>query len=415
MDPAAILRQALAGPPENLETNLAALMEEAAPGRAYLVAPCWANLLERFAKAGECRLIPIAGAPFVLRAHYVRNTSTTEGGLYGGCFRVEWQSITLTVFLFTVPVGLNPQNICLLTGNSQADTYRFHSAVEKWWQEQDKGISVFNGEDFSGNLELRESIRQSKLEDVVLAGDMKRRIAEDVSAFFDSESTYRDYRIPWKRGLIFIGPPGNGKTHMVKALINHVDKPSLYIRSLTPVYGSALEAIESVFFTARQSAPCIMVLEDLDSLVDDNNRSAFLNELDGFYENSGILILATANHPEKLDPAILDRPSRFDRKYHFAMPGTEERVKYMDLLSLRLDEKARPTDEMIYQIALETDGFSFAYLKELFLSSLMHWVHAEPKPTIPQSIMKMIPILREQIRVAEVAREEAEDDGKSDD
>ena len=69
-----------------------------------------------------------------------------------------------------------------------------------------------------------------------------------------------------------------------------------------------------VFDKAREMAPCLLVLEDLDSLINDRNRSFFLNQLDGIEGNDGLLVLTTTNHPERLDPALSDRPSRFDRK-----------------------------------------------------------------------------------------------------
>lgn len=69
-----------------------------------------------------------------------------------------------------------------------------------------------------------------------------------------------------------------------------------------------------VFGKARAEAPCVLILEDLDSLINDNNRSFFLNQLDGLENNDGLLVIGTTNHYERLDPAITKRPSRFDRK-----------------------------------------------------------------------------------------------------
>ncbi len=67
----------------------------------------------------------------------------------------------------------------------------------------------------------------------------------------------------------------------------------------------------------------MLIIEDIDSLVTEHNRSYFLNQLDGFEENAGILTVATSNHPEKLDPAISNRPSRFDRRYYFDRRSTQ--------------------------------------------------------------------------------------------
>lgn len=69
-----------------------------------------------------------------------------------------------------------------------------------------------------------------------------------------------------------------------------------------------------VFDKARQSSPCVIILEDLDSLINDKNRSFFLNQLDGIGGNDGLLVIGTTNHFNRLDPGLSTRPSRFDRK-----------------------------------------------------------------------------------------------------
>jgi len=69
-----------------------------------------------------------------------------------------------------------------------------------------------------------------------------------------------------------------------------------------------------VFDKARQLSPCVMILEDLDSLINDKNRAFFLNQLDGIVGNDGLLVVGTTNHFNRLDPGLSTRPSRFDRK-----------------------------------------------------------------------------------------------------
>lgn len=72
--------------------------------------------------------------------------------------------------------------------------------------------------------------------------------------------------------------------------------------------------MEDVFNQARQVSPSCLILEDLDSLINDRNRSYFLNQLDGLSANHGLFILGTTNHFDRLDPGLSSRPSRFDRK-----------------------------------------------------------------------------------------------------
>src|SRR5215208_5224313 len=122
------------------------------------------------------------------------------------------------------------------------------------------------------------------------------------------------------------------------------------------------------------TTPCVVVLEDLDSMIDNKNRAFFLNELDGFQSNTGVVVLATSNHPEKLDASILDRPSRFDRKYYFQLPAETERLAYVARWNQELGRELRVSEIGATAVMRETEGFSFAYLKELFVSSMVQWM-----------------------------------------
>lgn len=231
-----------------------------------------------------------------------------------------------------------------------------------------------------------------------MQGNLKQDIRDDLAQFFAAHATYDEYGVPWKRGILFVGPPGNGKTHTVKALINSIEQPCLYVKSFRQMGGAPDEfSIRQVFDRARRTAPCVLVLEDLDSLLTPQNRSFFLNELDGFAANIGIVALATTNHPERLDPAILDRPSRFDRKYPFGLPELPERKAYIEMWNASLKPAVRLSEEGIAKFAEATEGFSFAYLKELFLSSMMRWI-ANPQQGAMEDVMAgQVTVLREQM------------------
>ena len=102
-------------------------------------------------------------------------------------------------------------------------------------------------------------------------------------------------------------------------------------------------------------------------------KSFFLNELDGLESNEGLMMLGSTNHLERLDAGISKRPGRFDRKYHFALPATAERVKYCDFWKAKLSKKKAIEfpPNLSEAIAGITEGFSFAYLKEAFVTSLL--------------------------------------------
>jgi transitional endoplasmic reticulum ATPase len=116
--------------------------------------------------------------------------------------------------------------------------------------------------------------------------------------------------------------------------------------------------------------------------VSDGVRSFFLNQVDGLSKNDGILMVGSTNHLDLLDPGISKRPSRFDRKYFFPNPNFEQRVQYCEFwrrkvlgpdaegMSLREDEIEFPKS-LCVAAAKITDGFSFAYIQEAFLASLL--------------------------------------------
>ena len=142
-------------------------------------------------------------------------------------------------------------------------------------------------------------------------------------------------------------------------------------------------------------------------MLDDENRAFFLNELDGFETNNGVAVLATTNHPDKLDPAILDRPSRFDRKYFFDLPAGSERLAYITFWNQKLQPELRLSEKASLKVVGQTEGFSFAYLKELFLSSMMQWVTHE-RTSMDEVVLAEIVRLRGQMPGASPADEAVE-------
>jgi transitional endoplasmic reticulum ATPase len=148
--------------------------------------------------------------------------------------------------------------------------------------------------------------------------------------------------------------------------------PSLYVKSFDGCQGQKY-SIRLIFTQARIMAPCLLIFEDLDSLVKDETRSYFLNEVDGLESNDGILMIGSTNHLDSLDAAISKRPSRFDRKYHFKIPNEDERAAYCQFWRRKLADNPMVdfNEDLCPIIAKLSDGFSFAYLKELFVIALL--------------------------------------------
>jgi len=282
---------------------------------------------------------------------------------------VLWKGQLLDVILMTWLEGYYTRRHHWIVADDRETAEGFFDAVCEWECDVRGEILVFQDGYFQKDTELLESIKQTTFDNLVLPGSLKQQIQDDFRRFFNSREVYEQYGIPWKRGAIFIGPPGNGKTHTLKALINQLEKPCIYVRG----FGTE-EEIANLFVRARMVTPCVVVFEDLDSMVTNKNRSFFLNELDGFHCNSGIVVLATTNHPEKLDTAILERPSRFDRKYYFDLPAKAERLAYLEKWNQDLQPDMRMTEAGAAAVVVATEGFSFAYLKELLVSSMIQWI-----------------------------------------
>ncbi|KAB8337189.1 hypothetical protein FH972_021492 [Carpinus fangiana] len=237
----------------------------------------------------------------------------------------------------------------------------------------DKYIYIFDNY-WMRSRELWEQVQHASWDKVILNPSTKHALTDVAGTFFDSEETYRKYGVPWKRGVIFHGPPGNGKTISIKALMKTLyDRkdpvPSLYVKA-APATGH----LKNVFQLARSMSPCMLIFEDIETIVSQSTRSYFFNEVDGLASNDGILMVASTNYLERLDPGLSKRPSRFDRKYLFPLPDANERALYCAFWRKKLEKSKSdipfPT-KLDKAIAGITDKFSFAYLQEAFIASLL--------------------------------------------
>jgi len=258
-------------------------------------------------------------------------------------------------------------------------------------------ILVFVHGNWNKDHGLWVDVQKADWDDVILEKEFKKQVQGDINGFFSSEAIYKDLAIPWKRGIIFLGPPGNGKTISLKAVMKNCPHPVLYVKNFTSFMGDEW-SMQQVFGQARRMAPCLLVLEDLDSLITEQNRSFFLNELDGMQGNDGILLIGTTNYFDKLDPALSKRPSRFDRKFEFLAPTKDERRLYMKYWQKKLEgnQTVHLDQELADKIVDKTDGFSFAYLKEAMVSSLVIMANNHDAD-FEEIVMQQIKTLRKSI------------------
>jgi len=357
--------------------------------------------LEAFARAEKCFVVHETSLFNHIKTDWVGPQKDPRRSIQNSWLNVLWKGNALDVILITYAQGCYPSRHHWIVAESKELAEAFFAEVCEWSSEVRGEVLVFQDGQWAKNKELFQEIKSACFENLILGGNLKEEIQSDFGQFFVSRDVYQQYRIPRKRGVIFIGPPGNGKTHTVKALVNQLAKPCLYVKSFKSEYATDQENMRLVFVRARMTTPCIIVLEDLDSMIDDKSRAFFLNELDGFETNTGVVVLATTNHPERLDPAILNRPSRFDRKYYFNLPAAAERSAYIAVWNKQLRPELRLSDDGATHIVQQTEGFSFAYLKELFLSSMMQWIATDGSVLMDQVISAQVVQLLEQMTAGE--------------
>jgi len=368
------------------------------PDKAIVQGNNWEFDLEDYVRAEKCSLVNETSFLPEIRTEWEGKGEDLYERIVHAWLNVLWRGHLIDVLLMSFTETCYRVRHQWIIADDKKIAEEFLRDVCEWNGEVHGEVLVFEDGSWVKSKELFDSIKSSTFDKLVLKGSLKEEIREDFDRFFASRELYQRHGIPWKRGVLFTGPPGNGKTHTVKALINHVQKPCLYVKCFDmPSDETVQEGIRQVFNQARQSSPCVLVLEDLDSMINDKTRSFFLNELDGFAENSGIMVLATTNYPEKLDPAIRDRPSRFDRKYNFDLPAEDERRAYVEVWNESLEAELRLSDQIKPVLVSETEGFSFAYLKELFLSSMMRWMTLSGSRSMNEVIMEQVALLHEQM------------------
>jgi ATP-dependent Zn protease len=177
-------------------------------------------------------------------------------------------------------------------------------------------------------------------------------------------------------GLLLYGPPGTGKTKFMQAIASELGFPTVVVDAgsiLDKYLGESEKNITNLFAAARKHAPCILLMDEIDLLLEDRgikeNRgnlvNQFISELDGVNPLNGVLIIGGTNRLHKIDPAVL-RPGRIDKKILIDYPDQADREKiiihYIETYKFKIDLELSTID-----IAEQLDGFSGAAIKGFFV------------------------------------------------
>jgi SpoVK/Ycf46/Vps4 family AAA+-type ATPase len=304
-----------------------------------------------------------------------------------GSVHADWEGHPIHVSSFRLKNTLGYSSLYLVATQSNRALRSFMCALEAYGRARDKGIPreilVVNGDNIP--------ILPVTWDDIVLPAGLPEDIQANVEGFVRGRARYDELGIPYRRGFLFTGPPGTGKTLTLKVLAHTTAAKFITVLGSADVKDSD---IKRAFRLASSYTPAVIFLEDLDKLIQANDVSLsyFLNLLDGLNVLDGVLVIATCNEPKILDPALLHRPSRFDRVWRFPLPRYQERLRLLMKRGAKFFSMAA-----LEEAARKSDGFTMAYVQEIVVNALLAFAHNGGVPD-DAALLQSLETLRTQRR-----------------
>lgn len=252
-----------------------------------------------------------------------------------------------------------------------------HKELKQSMLRPDPTITVYTEGLFHSSEYYDNQVLTVDWDDIILPDSIKEGIYGIIDNFPSSQEYYTGLGSVWKRGIMMIGPPGTGKTLICKAsskLARDVGLKVLYVKDLINPDCPPDSVIKMVFSRAREMSPCLLIFEDIDGFMDKASRNILLNELDGFNNNEGIVVMASSNYPEKLDPAFLKRPSRFDKVYNISLPDRDMIYDFAYHMSVNYDYRGLIEDnieDFCRRVSQKGENLTIPYIKEAFISAAL--------------------------------------------
>ncbi len=221
-----------------------------------------------------------------------------------------------------------------------------------------------------------------KWEDIGGLGSVKQELVESVEWPLTYAKLFQHMDAEPPKGILLYGPPGTGKTLLAKAVATESQANFISIKGpefLSKWVGESEKAVRETFRRARQAAPSVVFLDEIDSIapargggtsdshVTERVISQILTELDGLESLNSVIVIAATNRPDIIDPALL-RPGRFDRLIEIGLPDEKARL---EILKIHAAKKPLAEDVNLEDIAKKTDKYSGADLSAIVNEAVM--------------------------------------------
>ena len=239
----------------------------------------------------------------------------------------------------------------------------------------------------------------------VAGEDEAKEGLQEVVEYLHNPSKYKEIGAKMPKGILLVGPPGTGKTMLAKAVAGESNVPFFSISGSEFVemfVGMGAAKVRDLFKQAKEKAPCIVFIDEIDaigqkrgatSIGGNDEREQTLNqlltEMDGFEENTGVIILAATNRPESLDPA-LTRPGRFDRQVPVVLPDLQGRVEILKVHAAKI--KTAPNIDYD-KVARMASGASGAELANIVNEAALRAVRAHRKVATQEDMEESIEVV----------------------
>lgn len=307
-----------------------------------------------------------------------------------GVFKItvdDFEFLHCALFLIGNQMESEVSFMCIVSDKYFRQYIEFRNKFDKWLIDRDRNhmeIHVVGGNGIPYK-------RDSSWDDLFLPDVLKADIKNSVEGFLNAKKIYETAKVPWKRGMLLYGEPGLGKSSCLRTIISNGPWKAVTVQCGS---NTTDDSVTEAFEYAQLQEPGLLYIEDLDSLLNTTvSLSHFLNLLDGVSSKNGILVICTANDLNKLQDSIVDRPSRFDRKWEFPLPDEDMTLKY---LKKWFGTVLKPFEyKKIVKQTVESK-FSYAYLKELYLSSVFNALADDRElPNIKDINLATIQMLRD--------------------